>query len=217
MTDWRSVTVTHAAARCALLCAIGLMLAASCGPAGAGEFAAGGLRFSDELGGFRIVAISGIGTKADPIILEEEIHDTAPVTLVIRRDPDVYDEAYPRISLALTKIVQNRTGRVWGAFEMELQEIRDKPSGDDDGLSFSQMDVQPPDVSSDRFANNHRRFKPHDRIRFLTGHVDPDDAVRFSVVITDPTPVAEFFLVQDPQFLFSDRRTKPGQAIFARR
>ena len=43
-------------------------------PAKAAEFAAGEFIFSDELGGFRILSVSGTGTPSDPIVLEEEIY-----------------------------------------------------------------------------------------------------------------------------------------------
>ncbi len=180
------------------------------------EFAAGGFRFSDELGGFRILSATGTGTTVDPVVLEEDFFDVAPVTLIIRRDRLAADQPEMVRSLALVKIVHNRTRRIWAGYEMELQEIRDKPSVYGDGLSFNQMDVRPPDVTSDRFSSNNRQFEPYDRIRFETGSVDPEKTARFSVLITDPTPVPEFYLVQDPQILFARRDDLPG-IRFARR
>ena len=53
-----------------LLC-LGLTVSAS--PAPAEEFTAGGLRFSDELGGFRLISVTGSGTASDPIVVVEEI------------------------------------------------------------------------------------------------------------------------------------------------
>ena len=48
------------------------------------RWSAGAYSFSDELGGFRIVGISGEGTKDDPIVIQEEINSATPVTMVIR-------------------------------------------------------------------------------------------------------------------------------------
>ena len=182
----------------------GFIVGLTCVSAQSAEFASGGFIFSDELGGFRILAISGTGTPSDPIVLEEEIFETEPVTLIIRRKPKTANYQLHRESMSLTKIARNSTDRVWGAFELELREIRDNPSGDADGLSFSQMDIQAPDVSSDRFAHNRRSFTPHDAIRFVTGHVNPESRVRFSVLITDTTPTETFYLLQDPQLLAAE-------------
>ena len=183
----------------------------------AGEFSAGGYIFSDELGGFRIISVKGSGTSADPIVLEEEIHSVEPVTLVIQRRAGSGLPDLPRESLALTKVVHNRSMRIWGAFELELRERRGEPSGDADGLSFSQMDVQARDVSSDRFADNHRKFQPYDSIRFISGHVNPDGIVNFSVLITDTTPAEVFFLIQDPQLLAAERPMEAPARIYAER
>ena len=162
---------------------------------------AGGYSFSDELGGFRLLSATGLGTPENPVILEEEIHEAAPVTLVIRRRPRSGSGYEPYASLTLVKVVINRSVRVWAGFVLELQEILRKPSVYGDGLSFKQFGALPPDVGSDVFVNNDRWFEPYDRIRFENGFVDPDATARFKVTITDPTPIPEFYLVQDPQLL----------------
>jgi hypothetical protein len=53
----------------ALLASLGLMPA----QVSAGTWTTGGLTFSDEHGGTRLVGASGTGTRDDPIILLEEI------------------------------------------------------------------------------------------------------------------------------------------------
>lgn len=177
-----------------------VLTAAACpaaAPAIAAEFAAGVYSFSDELGGFRLLSVSGRGTPADPIVVTEEILDAAPVTLTIRRRPG----ARGAVQLTLIKVVVNRSGRVWGGFEVALQEVPKRPSNYADGLSFNQYGARSPDVASDAFADNNRIFEPDDRIRFERGHVDPGATAQFRVTITDPTPVPEFYLVQDPQLL----------------
>ena len=170
------------------------------GVSSAAEFTAAGYSFSDELGGFRLLSASGSGKPEDPVIITEEILDVAPVTLVIR-NLNLVEGRPLQAQLTLEKRVTNRSVRVWGAFEMELQEIKGKPSVYSDGLSFKQFAASDDDVSSDSFAQNERDFEPYDRIQFLQGHVDPDATAAFKVTITDATPVPEFYLVQDPKLL----------------
>ena len=79
-----------------------------------------------------------------------------------------------------------------------------QPSVYSDGLSFKQFAVMAPDVSSNSFTENERRFEPYDRIEFSNGHVDPDATAEFKVTITDPTPIREFYLVQDPKLLAAE-------------
>jgi hypothetical protein len=179
------------------------------GEAGRAEpFLAGSFSFSDELGGFRILSVSGSGSPTDPVVLEEEIFDTGPVVLVIRRttpDNGPVDRRFTETSRALTliKVVRNGTRRIWAGFDLELQEVLGKPSIYSDGLSFNQIGASPPDVASDDFARNVRLFEPYDRIRFHSGHVNPETTARIRVHITDPTPEQIFYLLQDPQILFA--------------
>jgi len=175
----------------------------------AAPLSTGGFTFSDELGGFRLVSVSGIGSADDPIIVEEELTGTGPVVLVIRRNvlrnpEDPWARNGVWTAIYLTKVIRNRSRRIWAGFELELQEELHKPSIYGDGLSFDQGRAVPVEISSDAFARNHRLFEPYDRIRFEDGSVDPDGSVRLEVHITDPTPVREFYLVQDPQILYAD-------------
>ena len=48
-------------------------------------WAAGSLTFSDELGGFKLLSVTGSGSFLDPIVIVEEIMDVGPAVLVIRR------------------------------------------------------------------------------------------------------------------------------------
>lgn len=181
-----------------------LALAAAGGvaPALAAEVSAGGYTFSDELGGFRLLSASGKGTPDDPIVVREELLEVAPVTLVIRnRDRSHVRGTIATSELTLVKEVVNRSKRIWAGFELELQEVLGKPSNYGDGLSFKQFAAKPPDVASDAFSKNERMFEPYDRIEFQDGHVDPDAMAAFRVTITDPTPTAEYYLVQDPKLL----------------
>ena len=48
-----------------------------------------------------------------------------------------------------------------------------------------------------------RDFEPADRVLFQGGKIDPDETGDFGFLITDFTPVTEFYLVQDPRIPFS--------------
>ncbi len=176
--------------------------------ASAAPFTTGGFTFSDELGGFRLLSVSGTGSADDPIIVEEELTGTGPVVLVIRRNvvrepTDPWARNGVWTAIYLTKVIRNRSRRIWAGFELELQEELHQPSIYGDGLSFDQGRAVPVEIASDAFARNHRLFEPYDRIRFEDGSVDPDGSVTLEIHITDPTPVREFYLVQDPQILFA--------------
>ena len=146
-----------------LLLALGLTL----GPGGARAkvWAAGGLTFSDELGGFRLISVSGRGSIEDPVVIVEELTGIAPAVLVIRGLQDQAPEGgaiagRPILYLAVIKIVINRSRRVWGGFDLELQQELGTPSPYGDGLSFDQMGGFGARLGSDRFAANRQIFEP---------------------------------------------------------
>lgn len=206
--------------RLALLAICALLLATALpGAARAEAWAAGGYSFSDERGGFRLLSASGGGTYGDPIVLVEEILGTGPAVLTVRRIPPEPNQqgtipAPPILSLAVIKIVINRSSRVWGGFDLELQEALSQPSPYGDGLSFDQMRSFDEMARSDSFATSRQLSEPYDRVRFAQGSVDPGAAARFNFYITDPTPVPEFFIVQEPRLLMA--RTPPPGRLPAR-
>jgi hypothetical protein len=175
----------------------------SAGPADDGRWYAGDYSFSDELGGFRILSVTGSGTKADPIEINEELNSATPVTLMIRAAKPIQNHGFPEGAFHLRVVALNKSGLAWIAFEFELQEIRGKPSDFYDGLSFDQTNRNPDLISSNRFARFESHFESFDRLRFDSGHVDPLDRTMFGFFITDVTPVPEFYLVQDPRVPFS--------------
>jgi len=177
------------------------LLLASAGPADDGRWYAGPYSFSDELGGFRILSVRGTGTKADPIEISEELYSAEPVTLVIRTVHHLPVSQTGTLHLRVAAL--NRSGLAWIEFAFELQEIRGKPSDFYDGLSFAQVSPAPDLVSSDRFAGVESRFESFDSLRFSNGHANPLSQTRFGFVITDVTPVDEFYLLQDPRVPFS--------------
>jgi len=200
---------TYCLARALLLAAAAALLS----PASAAEFFAGDYSFSDELGGFRLLGASGTGSMDDPVVVREEFLSVEPVTLVIRRHHELNIDRHPAQSqLTLVKEIVNLSDRIWAGFDVELQEFLDKPSTYSDGLSFKQFASQPQDVHSDTFTLNDRRFEPYDRISFRGGSVDPGGTVRIQLAVTDPTPVSEFYLRQDPN-LVSVELVKPGRSF----
>jgi hypothetical protein len=179
------------------LVAIAICLSATAA-ARAVELSAGNYSFSDELGGFKLISVSGTGLEGDPIVLVEELYASSSATLTIRRlrPSKAYNERLD--TLDLVKVVINRTNRTWTEFEMELQEILHEPSVYSDGLSFNQFGAAAPRVHSDPFAEVDRVFEPRDRIRFHSGRVTPESTAQFTFTITDPTPTTPFYLVQEP-------------------
>lgn len=164
---------------------------------------AGAYAFSDELGGFRILSVSGRGTRADPIVLVQEFASASPVTLVIRAIGPVrafaHEEGVANGFIRLVVVAVNGSGLAWSQFEFELQETLGEPSVYGDGLSFDQNRRDGDGIVSDAFGRFDRAYEPHDRLRFEDGFVDPGKQARFAFLISDFTPVAEFYLVQDPR------------------
>jgi hypothetical protein len=168
-----------------------------------GQWRAGAYAFSDELGGFRILSASGSGTRADPIVLVQELHSASPVTLTIRAAaplrPFGHEEGAANGFIRLALVVVNGSGLAWTQFEFELQEVLGRPSTYGDGLSFDQRVRDGGNVTSSAFARFDRSFEPHDRLRFEDGFIDPGKQGRFEFLISDFTPVPLFYLVQDPR------------------
>jgi len=180
-------------------------------PAGAaddlGRWHAGPYSYSDELGGFAIVDISGTGTLDDPVVLTQEFFSASPVTLVIRAEqpirPRFVEGNYANGFIYLRVVALNNSGLPWLEFEFELQEILGEPSTFGDGLSFDQRRTDSTNIGSDRYARFNRDYEPYDRLVFNDGYTDPLETATFDFLITDFTPRWEFFLVQDPTVPFS--------------
>lgn len=184
-----------------------LLLLIGAGPGDDGRWHAGGYSFSDELGGFLIRAVSGSGTRDDPVVLTQEMNTTGAVVLVIRATGQLAPYSAGRYPddgyLYLTLETINGSALAWIEYEFELQEILGEPSIYSDGLSFDQRRVGGEVIQSSHFPRHDRAFEPHDRLLFQEGKVDPRETVMFSLVISDLTPRPEFYLVQDPRIPFS--------------
>jgi hypothetical protein len=167
------------------------------------QWQAGAYSFSDELGGFRIVGVSGAGTKDDPITIREEMNSASPVTMVIRTvrpiRPFDYSGRYANGFLHVRIEMLNNSELPWIEFEFELQEQLGKASIFGDGLSFDQRRTDSGNIWSESFGQYSRAFEPYDRLLFRKGKIDHLDSASFNFMITDFTPRWEFFLVQDPR------------------
>lgn len=170
---------------------------------GGSVWTAGVYSFSDELGGFRIVGVSGTGSKDDPFVIAEEFTSASPATMVIRATAPIrpFDQSgvFSSGFMHLRLVVLNNSGQAWVEFEFELQEIYRKPSVFGDGLSFDQRRADGENVTSDSFQQFSRDFEPYDRLLFRDGKVDPLATAGFSFLVTDFTPRSQFYLLQDPR------------------
>ncbi|SFT96982.1 hypothetical protein SAMN05518861_108195 [Mesorhizobium sp. YR577] len=164
---------------------------------------AGAYSFSDELGGFKIRAIGGTGTREDPIVIEEELVSASPVTMVIRTTKPIrpfdFSGKYANGFIHLKLIIWNGSEQAWIEVEFELQEILGQPSLFGDGLSFDQRRTDSKNIYSDSFADFSRDFEPYDRLLYRNGKVDPRRSASFGFLISDYTPKRQFYLVQDPR------------------
>jgi hypothetical protein len=180
---------------------IAVLLALHAAPSAAAPLSAAGLTFSDELGGFAILDVSGTGTIEDPFVVVEEITGPQEAVLLIRGFSAAFGNrvgTHHLTGFALKKVVTNRTADVWNLFEMELREtlVHQSPYGD--GLSFGQASTIGRPFTSSTFAMNHEVDEPYDSVSFRDGSVRPGEVVSFNLIVTDTSPVSPFLLLQQP-------------------
>jgi hypothetical protein len=178
----------------------------------AASLEAGGLWFSDELGGFRLISATGSGEPSDPIVLVEEITGLEPAVLTIRPSaarPDAEAKAAApsqgALLRSLVKVVVNRSGWRWSGFELELRSDAGRASVYSDGLSFDQVRAVAEPLHSDLFKAIRSEDEPFDRLRFEQGHVRPEEQVRLAFNLADINPRPLFFLAQQPIVLIAAR------------
>jgi hypothetical protein len=212
--EWRSAGAPRA------WCLFGALLIASVrAVAGhAAPLTLEGITFSDELGGVEIKDGWGTGTIDDPFVLVEDITERGPAILVVRGMTAAFGNrirSHHEVGFALTKIVHNGTGQIWTQFDLELREFVDYPSPFGDGLSFGQASMAGRPFTADGFADNIETREPYDSVAFIDGGIAPGGTVVLSVVVTDTTPQAEFFLLQkrDAPLAAADR---PGFDLASR-
>jgi hypothetical protein len=187
------------------------------GGASAETWTAGGLSFSDEPGGARLLAASGTGARDDPIVLIEEITGSGPAILEVRNDRTGQLDVSPAIgflTLSVVKIVVNRGPWRWAGFDLELMTAPDQPSIYSDGLSFDQPRTLQRLAKADRFQQAVQEDEPFDRIRFDRGQVDPAEYLRVDFDLVDVNGTAVFYLVQRPIVLLA-RDSAPLERQYA--
>jgi hypothetical protein len=200
--------------RLACLAVIGL----ASGRLHAETWTTGGLSFSDELGGARLLAASGSGTAGDPIVLVEEITGPGPAILVVRNGRPGHLNVSPAIgflTLSIVNVIVNRGPWRWAGFDLELRTTPDQPSVYTDGLSFDQPQTFQRMAKADRFGQTRQEDEPFDRIRFDGGGVDPQDDLRLAFDILDANGRAVFYLVQRPIVLLARNDLPPGPQMAA--
>jgi hypothetical protein len=168
-------------------------------PAGAASFTVEGLTFSDELGGFRLIAVTGTGRLEDPFVVVEEIGSQGPAILQITGLRSSFGNRCATQHLtgfAMTKIVRNLSNQAWHDFRMELRETEERSSPYGDGLSFGQG-AAGRTVTSSNFGQIRAIDEPYDGLTFEDGFVPPGASADFHFLITDETPSMRILLVQD--------------------
>ena len=160
-----------------------------------------GLIFSDELGGFNLVSVSGSGTLDDPFVVVEEVTGDRAIALTIRnfgRDFGNRIGSQHVSAFAMKKIVINKSDRDWRNYQMELREVTTRHSPYSDGLSFGQNSFIGTSYTRSSFADLQRFDEPEDTLGFSGSTVAPGETAEFSFIISDMSPVSVFYLMQLP-------------------
>jgi hypothetical protein len=161
-----------------------------------------GITFSDELGNFRLVSVTGKGTGEDPFVVTEEItgpHDPVLVIEGFTRDFGNPVGTQHTAAFAMVKIVVNKTGRAWLGFQVELRELSNRSSNYEDGLSFGQASVIADRYINSSLPRSQRLDEPEDSIGFGGESIPPGATATFHFIVSDMSPLYRFYLVQRPQ------------------
>ncbi len=163
----------------------------------------GRFSFSDELGGFTIQNVTGTGTRRDPYTIWQTLDTADAATLIIRTREmkgvaKLPNNNVTHSSIHLQIITVNNSNLTWIGLGFELQEVINIASTYGDGLSFDQLGRRSSDIYSNRFSDFEDQFEPGDRLVYTNGHVNNKTSVTTRFIITDFTPVSEFYLYQDP-------------------
>jgi len=158
------------------------------------------LSFSDEAGGFTLISVTGSGRLDDPFVVTEEVTGERDAILTIRGLKEVGNRigTPPIAGIAMTKIVINRSKDIWQNYQMELREVTTRHSPYEDGLSFAQNTLIAGPFTASTFPNLQRFDEPQDTLGFSGASIAPGESAQFSFLITDMSPVAKFYLFQQP-------------------
>lgn len=185
--------------RAIIAACVSILMIAS--PVVARPMTTGGITFSDEGGGFTIIAVSGSGSSDDPFIVVEEITGPTAAVLIIDGLSSAFGNRVGTLhptGMALRKVIHNRTPFVWTFVDFELQQILGVSSDYLDGLSFGQGSTSGHPFTSTRFGEANELNEPIDSVTFHGGNLRPGESAVFNFVITDTTPIDRFYLVQRP-------------------
>jgi hypothetical protein len=180
--------------------AILLLLAAT--GAAADPITVEGITFSDELGNFRLVSVTGKGSADDPFVLKEEITGPKDPVLVIKGFTREFGNrvgTQHTAAFAMVKIVVNKTAHAWQGFQIELREIENRPSTYEDGLSFGQASIVADQYVNSTLPHSQRLDEPEDSLGFGGASIPPGGEATFRFVVSDMSPIYRFYLVQRPQ------------------
>ncbi len=183
------------------LLSIAFAAAVATGGARAGAQTLDGIVFSDELGGFTVIGVSGSGTLDDPFVVVEEITGPTSAVLVVHGLSVGFGNrigTYHPTGFALRKVVTNLTRFAWTIVDFELRQDLRVPSDTLDGLSFGQGASSGRPFLASRFDRTSEITEPVDFVTFYDGLLRPGETATFDVVITDTTPVSKFYLIQRP-------------------
>ena len=174
-----------------------------------------GLVFSDELGGFELVDVSGSGTLDDPITVVERVTGDRAITLTVRnfgRDFGNRIGSQHVAAFAMRKIVINDSSHIWRNYQMELREVTTRHSPYGDGLSFGQNSYIGLHYTKSNFPKVQRFDEPEDTLGFSGMEVTPGERAEFSFIVSDMSPVSVFYILQVPLQPLSDNgpATAPG-------
>ena len=179
-----------------------ILLSAAIDCAAADPVTVEGITFSDELGNFKLVSVTGKGSIEDPFVVKEEITGPNDPVLVIKgftRDFGNRVGTQHTAAFAMEKVVVNQSGRSWQGFQVELREIENRPSTYEDGLSFGQASIVADQYVQSTLPHSQRLDEPEDSLGFGGDSILPGTEARFRFIISDMSPLYRFFLVQRPQ------------------
>ena len=170
------------------------------GSALATEITQEGMSFSDEEGGFTLKSVTGRGSLDDPFVIVEDVTGPRQAILVIRGMKQAGNRigTHHIAGIAVTKIVFNRSKDTWQNYQMELREVLTRHSPYEDGLSFAQNTTIAGAFTASSFPDLQRYDEPQDTLGFSGSTVPPGQSAQFTFLITDMSPVAKFYLLQEP-------------------
>jgi hypothetical protein len=178
------------------------MAAAQCCPALADPVTVEGITFSDELGNFRLVSVTGKGSMDDPFVVQEEVTGPNDPVLVIKGFTREFGNrvgTQHTAAFAMVKKVVNMTTRSWQGYQLELREIENRPSTYEDGLSFGQASIVADQYVNSTLPHSQRLDEPEDSLGFGGDSILPGAEATFRFIISDMSPLYRFYLVQRPQ------------------